>query len=280
MKKPVVSITIPTRNSAVFLPLCLRSIREQTYKEIEITIVDAYSSDDTVSVAKAEGVSCIIRTKGSLLEARYEGVKAAKGKYVLLLDSDQVLEKTAIKRAVDLAEKSDVASIALEEQVYQPQTFLEKLFEQDRKLINTVLDLDPFTGVILPRFYERSLLLKAFQKIPQSVLKQVGGQDHAIIYYEVWLLNKRVAQIPNAVYHREPDSYLKMWKKFYRWGSTSIAAHHPRYDELLSTKERFRTGLFQKGNITASLASVMLLLLKGIPYKMGYYFSRKLHEEK
>jgi hypothetical protein len=39
---------------------------------------------------------------------------------------------------------------------------------------------------------------------------------------------------------------------------------------MLRKKERFRKGLFQKDNIKESFASILLLLIKGIPYKLGY----------
>lgn len=279
MQKPLVTISIPTRNSAETLPLCLTAIQNQSYPAIEVNIVDAFSSDSTRDIAKKFGVKKITKSKGSLLEARYEGIKHAKGKYVLLLDSDQILEKSAVERAVKLSEKNGIPLVAFEEHVYNPTSLLEKLFEQDRKLINQILDLNPFTGVILPRFYKKSLLEKAIESIPRSVLTSVGGQDHAIIFYEAWLLDTNVSQIPNAVFHIEPKSYLTMWKKFYRWGATSIAAHHPRYDALLQKKERFRTGLFREGFVIASFGSIVLLVMKGIPYKLGYYLGRKNHEK-
>lgn len=268
-----VSLSIPTYNSAPFIGKCLEAIKEQTYKNIEVNVIDGGSNDTTVSIAREHGVKNIFICKDALLSARFEGVKKSNGDFVLLLDSDQILEKTAIERAVKKIEEEKLDMLVFEESVYKPHTFIEHLFEADRKLIHQVADMSPFTGVVLPRFYRRKILFEAMNTIPKTVLKAVGGQDHAIIYYEAWQKSHKVALLSHAVSHIEPSSYRVMWKKFYRWGKTSTGAHHTRYAELLEKKERFRTGLFTKGLIQASFASILLLLLKGVPYKLGYYMT-------
>lgn len=271
MKKPLVTISIPTLNSAAFLKQCLQAINNQNYPNLEINIVDGGSKDNTLEIAKEMGVTKIFSYPYALLGARYEGVKKATGEYILLLDSDQILEPRAIERALTLIEKKKYDMLILEEDVYQSKNILEKLFQWDRKLIHSVKDFSPYTGVMLPRFYKTSILKKAFSAIPSELFKTVGGQDHAIIYFEAWNVSKKVGLVPNAVFHIEPNSLREIWRKFYRWGKTSVGARYGKYDDLLSKKERFRTGMFQKGLIRASVASLLLLVVKGVPYKIGYF---------
>lgn len=262
-----VTISIPTYNSGQFLALCLESIKKQTYKNIEINIVDGNSKDDTIAIAQSFGVSGIINYPGGLLEARYRGAKIANGDFVLLLDSDQILEPDCIARAVVAMADNDM--LVLEEDVYRCENFIEKLFHYDRKLIHAIKDFDPMTSVMLPRFYKREILIKAFEAIPESVRESVGGQDHAIIYLEAWKQSQQIDLLPEAVQHIEPNSLRVLMKKFYRWGYTSVGARSNKYTELLTRKEKFRKGLFQKGLIKESLASVLLLIIKGLPYKTG-----------
>jgi glycosyltransferase involved in cell wall biosynthesis len=267
-KEPLVSVTIPSRNSEKFLDKCLEAINLQTYKNIEIIIVDGNSKDKTKQIAEKYNVNEFINYEYALLGARFEGVKKSKGDLILLLDSDQILEDSAIERAVKQMEKYD--GLILEEKVYNNKTFIEKLFKLDRELVHKVKDFSPYTGVMLPRFYKKNVLESAFNNIPKDLLRNVGGQDHAIIYFEVWNKTQRIGFLENAVFHIEPSDFKTMWKKFYRWGYTSTSAHHGKYEEMLRKKERFRKGLFQKDNIKESFASILLLLIKGIPYKLGY----------
>ena len=168
--------------------------------------------------------------------------------------------------------------LALEEKVYKANNWIEKLFQADRRLIHKVRDFNPYTGVILPRFYKRDLLVKALNRIPAGIKENVGGQDHAIIYFEVWELSKKVGLINNAVMHIEPNSLKTIWNKFYRWGYTSYNARVGKYDQMLNKKERFRTGTFAKGLSTDGFYSILLLLLKGVSYKLGYLMAKIKNE--
>ncbi len=272
---PKVTITIPTLNSAKSLGVCLNAIRKQSYRNIEVSIVDSYSTDDTVAEAKRYGVINIYFCKGGLLGSRLLGIRKAKGSYVLLLDSDQILTKQSIATCVELCKRQGRDMVALEEDVYECANWLQWLFKMDRKVINTVNNLDPETGVILPRFFRKNILLKAANAIPQDIVNSVGGPDHAILYYESRKLSKNVAVAKNAVRHMETRSLAEFMKKCYRWGYTSYTAKTvSKYSSLMRRKERFRTGLFKKGLLVASFASLVLLVLKGIPYKIGYAVAR------
>jgi glycosyltransferase involved in cell wall biosynthesis len=271
-QKPLVSISIPTYNSEAFLERCLEAVRTQTYENIEINIVDGFSKDNTENIAKQHNLT-FLQDKLGLLNARKIGAEHASGKFVLMLDSDQILEPDAIERAVQMVEEKDLDMLVLEEDVYRKRTFLEHLFHLDRKLIHAVKDFSPFTGVMLPRFYRKEILEEAFSNIPQAVLK-AGGQDHAIIYYEAWQLSQKVDLLRLAVRHIEPSTLREIIPKFYRWGHTSKEARDDKYKDMLGQKEAFRKGLFAKGLILASVASIALLLIKGVPYKLGEFASR------
>lgn len=272
MSNPLVTITIPTYNSAKFINFCLSALKNQSYKNIEINIIDGFSKDETIEIAEKFPVKEINKIKGSLLQARYEGVKLAKGKYVLLLDSDQILSKDTIERAVEKMEKEDWDMVVLEEDVYHPNTFVEKLFQMDRRLINKVNNLNPFTGVIMPRFFKRDLLRQSYANIEPEFFSNTGGPDHAIVYYEAWLISKKVGVLTDAVKHMEPSTLKELMKRFYRWGYTSVEAHYGHYHHLMSQREKlFRSGLFTKGMFKESVGSVLLLLFKGLAFKIGYY---------
>lgn len=90
--KPLVSIVIPTYNRAKLIRRALASILEQTLQDFEIIIVDDASQDDTESVVKSLTDSRIKylqhQTNLNGSAARNTGIKAARGEYLALLDSD------------------------------------------------------------------------------------------------------------------------------------------------------------------------------------------------
>ncbi len=271
MRQPLISVSIPTRNSGRTLELCLKSLRDQTYKNIEINIVDKKSTDYTVKIAHKYKVKNIVTEEGSLLKARYEGVKVSKGKYVLILDSDQILVKNALARAVKLAETKKLDMLVFEEFSYKKDTFLEKLYAYDRELINKVNDLSPFTGVIMPRFFKRSVLMKSYGSIPKKIFPHTGGPDHAIVYYEAWNISHKIDVLPNAVGHLDPATLGELLPKLYRWGYTSVDTNFGKYSELMSQKERLRTGTFGSGMVLQSFASILLIVFKYPAFKAGLY---------
>ncbi|MBU5678840.1 MAG: glycosyltransferase, partial [Candidatus Aenigmarchaeota archaeon] len=123
--KPLVSIIIPTYNSEKTIAKCLESIKNQSYKNIEIIVVDSFSSDGTVEISKEFRVN-IIQTDWKLLGARYLGFEKSKGNFILMMDSDQILKnESVIKRALQLMKKYDM--LVLEEFTYEPNSWIQKL---------------------------------------------------------------------------------------------------------------------------------------------------------
>lgn len=274
-KLTTVTVSIPTYNSGSFLTRCLTALKNQTYKKIEINIIDGGSTDNTVEIAKNFKAK-ILTVKGSLMRSRFEGVKIANGDYVLLLDSDQILSKNAIEKCIKKIEENNLDMLILEEDVWRKETVLENLFHLDRKLVHSVKDYSPYTSVLLPRFFKKDLLLSAYNKVPKKVIDYAMPQDHAILYLEAWKLSKKIGMVNNAVKHIEPGSVMLLSKKFFRWGFYSKATIKTPYDAYFHKRtERFRKGMFQKGLYKESMASIALLLIKGIPYKSGY-FARKI----
>jgi len=268
MKEELVSITIPTYNSEKTLEITLNSVKEQTYQNIEIIIIDGYSKDKTLNVAKKYGAKVIL-CKGKLLEARIKGAKASKGKYILLLDSDQILEKTVIERSVKKMKKYD--SLWFFERAYNRKKWLPSLYDADRLLVQTYWD--PNEDIVLPRFFRKDLLLKALNKIPKKYINICAAQDHIITWYEFKKLTKSNGSVENAVQHIEPSNLISLFKKQWRWGKTTRDFYETGiYRELITKKDSFRK--FRKEHLNWSIKSIILRVLRGIPYKLGYFFGK------
>jgi glycosyltransferase involved in cell wall biosynthesis len=268
--KPLVSIVVPTRNSSNTIEQCLSAIEKQSYQNIEVIIVDSNSKDDTAKIAASKGCK-VIFTGWKLLGARYLGCKAASGEFVLMLDSDQVLLEDTVERSLTLFKDYDM--LCLGETSYTSNTFIDKMFEADRRLIHddAQIQLNPIYGTLLARFYKRNLLDRAFGAIPKSLLPSVIAHDHAIIYYEAWKLSDRVSILPKAVYHNEPATVLDVWKKNFRYGrSTRAIMSNGYYNDLIRKKTHLRKTSTSKMT-RDKLLSFLLLSLKAPAYLLGLY---------
>jgi glycosyltransferase involved in cell wall biosynthesis len=98
---------MPTLNSEKTIKLALDSIKKQTYREnlIEILVIDGGSKDRTREIAKEYGCRILENPKMQPECAKHIGILNAKGKYAVLLDSDEVLmEKQSLEKKVDILE--------------------------------------------------------------------------------------------------------------------------------------------------------------------------------
>ncbi len=95
----MVSIVIPTKNSSSTLEKCLSSIKNIDYSKdkIEVIIVDGYSTDNTVEIAKRYGCKIIFEDKQVISYARDIGFRHAKGDFIAFTDADCVVDKKWIK---------------------------------------------------------------------------------------------------------------------------------------------------------------------------------------
>lgn len=103
---PLVSIIVPCYNQAQYLDEALQSVLDQTYNKWECVIVNDGSLDNTPEVAKMwtekdARFIYLFKENGGLSSARNAGLKIAKGEFIQLLDSDDLLEPEKIRVQVE-----------------------------------------------------------------------------------------------------------------------------------------------------------------------------------
>lgn len=105
--KPRVSVVITTKNEEKYIERCLKSIKAQTYENLEIIVSDACSSDRTVEIAKKYADKVLIK-RTNIPEGRNLGAKHAEGEILVFIDADTILSARWIERAVDELRKGCV----------------------------------------------------------------------------------------------------------------------------------------------------------------------------
>lgn len=99
----LVSIIIPVYNVEKYVEECLDSVINQTYKNIEIVVVNDGSTDNSLQLCKKytdPRIIIIDKSNGGLSDARNEGVKASTGEYIIFIDSDDVVHSDLVEELI------------------------------------------------------------------------------------------------------------------------------------------------------------------------------------
>lgn len=207
MAKSLVSVIITTKNEERVIKRLILSVKNQSYRNREVIVVDNHSLDKTQEVARKMGVK--VYSFGPERSAqRNFGAKNAKGEYLLFVDADMELSENVISECMDVVQSGkDIGGIAIPEKskaVY----FWEKVKAYERSFYNE--RGDPVTDAA--RFFKK------------EVFQKTGGYDETITGPEDWDLPEtiielgfRIDRIKAHIYHRErvPSPWILAKKKFY-----------------------------------------------------------------
>lgn len=110
MAEPLVSIVVPVHNAERTIERCLTSIRNQSYGNIEVLVINDGSTDHTARVLdrftkRDERFRIIHKNNTGVSHSRNVGIDRAAGKYIQFVDGDDWLVKKAVETCVSIAEK-------------------------------------------------------------------------------------------------------------------------------------------------------------------------------
>ena len=106
MKEPLISVVVPIYKVEQYLHECIDSLINQTYKNIEIILVDDGSPDSCPSICDKykednDNMVVIHKKNGGLVSARKVGVSVATGDYISYVDGDDYVEKDHFQKIAD-----------------------------------------------------------------------------------------------------------------------------------------------------------------------------------
>ncbi len=220
MKKNIqelqVSVIIPTFNSEKTIRQCLQSIQKQTFKQIEVIVVDALSSDNTVKIAESFHVK-VIQVKCLQSQARNIGVETSTGNFILFLDSDQVLSINVIDECLKKCVNERAGMIRV------PEVFLGDSFWSECSAIwrNNYDKVEALYGDRIglvhskPRFFTQQNLLDAGLFDPTLL----WGEDYDL-YERLKALGIKEAVCNAVLYHFEVVSLKQFLFKNLRYGDS------------------------------------------------------------
>ena len=242
----LVSIVIPVYNISSYLEECLNSIIMQTYKELEVLVVDDGSQDDSLSICKKfalidDRFRVIHQENKGVVGARQTGIENATGKYIAFIDGDDWIDEDMIQTMVDALGDSDMvcAGVNWEKEkdcfcnkrdlfdvgVYQGES-LDKIRQ------NMIYDLErnlshPITTWMFNKLYTTNKV----KKIHKSIDRQLKFSEDAVFVYRYFLECEKVTITDSYKYHyryREESALHKNDTK-------RLANISNTYNELLGT---------------------------------------------
>jgi len=174
MNGPLVSVVVPAFNAASTLSLTLSSIANQTYRSLDIIVVDDGSTDRTAAIARHFRLSeprlrVITQPNGGVAAARNAGIRSSKGEFVAFIDADDLWHPTKIELQIEalLAEDPDVAL------VYSPY----RVIDTDGNVIASSRRHGASGWVLNRHLYENIVGNGSSVLVRKAVLQELGGFD-------------------------------------------------------------------------------------------------------
>lgn len=268
MKNDLVSVIITTRNSATTIEALLKSLLAQSYKNIELLVVDNSSTDKTIAISQKYTTKVFQKGPERSAQRNY-AIKKSIGKYCLVLDSDMVLTKNVVKECVETFEKSkvkqNIGAIIIPEVSFGKGLWAKaKILERQ---INSGED-----------YFE------AARFFPKKIVTSLGGYDQKLTGPEDWDLPQRIAvkykivRVKALIYHNEGHINLfSLAKKKYYYAKTvskylakqNISPIGPRTIYFLRPAFYKKWPLLLK-NPFISLAMILMLTIEMIYGVVGY----------
>lgn len=207
----MISVIVPVYNVEIYLERCIKSIVEQSFKDLEILLIDDGSTDNSGLICdkwaeKDKRIHVIHKKNGGLSDARNAGLDIYKGEYVCFVDSDDYLEIDMLEELMCALEKNK-ADIAVCNFVYeyededkQTQNYEEFRIEEELLLTGRQFMLlgtkerHSFGVVVWNKLFKR----KIFQKLrfPEGKL-----HEDEFVFHQIMYKCKSVICIPKTGYH-------------------------------------------------------------------------------
>ena len=214
-KNLLVSVIVPIYNVDNYLKECIESIQNQTYKNLEIILVDDGSTDTSGKICdeyakKDTRINVIHKKNGGLVSARKAGISVAKGFYAAYVDGDDWIESDMYEKLVSEIKSADVIISGVIRNYknyisYEKNKVVDGFYIGD-DLKNRIYNNMIYTGKFYERgiiahiwnsLFKKDLLLKNQMKISDDIRI---AEDIACLYPSL-LDAEEIVVISNCFYH-------------------------------------------------------------------------------
>ena len=210
-----VSVVIPVYNVEQYLEECLDSIVNQTLTDIEIICVNDGSKDNSLKILKSyqckdDRIFVINQENGGHAVATNVGISKATGKYLFLMDSDDILKLDALEKTYNIAEEKDVDFVIFKAINYDDAN--DKFYEAENYSMDELADfvgdsifsfkdlgLLAFNIAVTPwtKLYNREFIIDSGIQFPEGLIF-----DDNIFFWQVLINAQRIYFLKEHLFYR------------------------------------------------------------------------------
>ncbi|MDT0457809.1 bifunctional glycosyltransferase family 2 protein/CDP-glycerol:glycerophosphate glycerophosphotransferase [Streptomyces sp. DSM 41527] len=281
---PDVSVVVIVYNDADRLPTAVQSVLDQTLRDVEVVIVDDCSTDRSFEVAQRLAADHPGRARafqlpensGGCGEPRNAGIQHTRGRYVMFLDSDDVLEPNACRNMLEAAEKtgSDIVSgqcvrLHVDTRNKKRDEWYSWLYSTTRTIdsVTEFPDLFVWDTLSTNKCYRREFLMAHNLRFAKGLF-----YEDLLFIADAYLAAERITLIPNQVY---------FWNVYTQGAVKSVTnrRHEMRnYVHRLEVHKRIDAMLAERGLTEMKLAKDikflkhdLVLHLRDLPFRDEAY---------
>lgn len=246
----IVSIIVPVYNSQEFIEECINSIINQTYRKLEIILVDDGSADNSLQICNdiAQTDNRIIvlsQSNKGVVNARRNGVRRATGKYIMFVDSDDYVDSDYVEDMMKISKENELVTSGISigsKKVYDCiNVGGYEVAGYSPVVKNMIYAQDNISRGILSSInakrFETGLTKKIFEGLDEEIYY---GEDGEFVYK--YIINCKKVYITN--------------KCNYNYRMNSLSVTHNKHDDFLFNINRLYVSLkkaFEKSAYSSEL---------------------------
>jgi glycosyltransferase involved in cell wall biosynthesis len=213
VSNPIISIIMTNYNQFHCIHKSIRSIQNQSIKNLEIIIIDDCSSDNSTEIIKnyqKEDNRIILinhKTNKGKIKSRSDGIKRAKGKYITILDGDDALiHKDILKNCLYIATIGNIDVVE-----FKMMTYIRgKLKKWENQYLTSTYNII-YQPELRTKFFTLTPILEnrsiCSKNIKSKILKKVKYTENYFITYEDTIMVFTLFQIANSYYYMKEEGY-------------------------------------------------------------------------
>jgi len=284
LSSELVSVIIPSYNSSQYISKAIESVLNQTYKHIELIIIDDGSTDNTNEIIAKYNDKLIYyyQENSGPAKARNIGVSLCRGNYVAFLDADDYWDKTKLEKTISIFNcRKDVGIVCSN----------LKYVDLKGNIIHLRRLGDLSSEEIKYKMYQSSLISPITAVFKKQLFVETGGFDQALKFAEDWDLFFKMTRkcdiyaideyLSYYVIHSNSMMRSSKYKELLLENSITVIKRMyidseecndtQRSDEAVSNYKANFTGLcISEGNSDLAIKLAIPLLIKNM-YKPHYY---------